>query len=196
MNSRYSDIILPVAEPKTVASTRVEMSEVMEPQHANFVGKIFGGTILSLVDLCAYATSSRFAGGICVTASVDRVDFHNPIDVGELVSLVGHVTYVGRTSVETTIEVFAENIFTGVKRHTNTARVTMVALDENERPREVPRLVCETREDKLRFLEGRLRRELRTKQREERERVFAGFREASDEELDQLMAAESLLHLL
>src|SRR5436305_8975428 len=134
-----------MATSKTVASTRTEMSEIMQPNDANFVNKVFGGTILGLVDLCAYATSSRFAGGICVTASFDRVDFHEPIDIGELVTLVGHVTYVGRTSLETTIEVFAENLFTGVKRHTNTARVTMVAIDENNRPREVPRLIFETR---------------------------------------------------
>ena len=169
------------------------MSEVMQPNDANFVGKIFGGTILSLVDLCAYATSSRFAETICVTASFDRVDFHEPIDVGELVTLIGHVTYVGRTSLETTIEVYAENVLTGVKRHTNTARVTMVALDENKRPREVPRLLTETRDEKLRFLEGRLRRELRVRQKEERERIAVAFQEADEAELDRLMSSESLI---
>src|SRR5437762_9671530 len=131
---------------KTVTSTRTEMSEIMQPNDANFVNKVFGGTILGLIDLCAYATSSRFAGGICVTASFDRVDFHEPIDVGELVTLIGHVTYVGRTSLETTIEVYAENLFTAVKRHTNTARVTVVALDEKMKPKEVPRLICESRD--------------------------------------------------
>lgn len=165
----------------------------MQPNDANFVGKVFGGTILGLIDLCAYATTSRFAGGICVTASFDRVDFHEPIDVGELVTLIGHVTYVGRTSLEATIEVFAENLFTGVRRHTNTARVTMVAIDENMRPKPVPRLICETREEKIRFLEGRLRRELRSKQREELERPAQQFREASDNELDRLMGLPTLL---
>lgn len=168
------------------------MSEVMQPNAANLVGKVFGGTILSLIDLCAYASSSRFAGGICVTASFDRVDFHEPIDVGELVTLVGHVTYVGRTSVETTIQVYAENLFTGVKRHTNTARVTMVGLDENLKPKEVPRLICETREDKIHFLEGRLRREFRFKENEERERIARQFLSATDEELDRLMASKAL----
>lgn len=168
------------------------MSEVMQPNAANLVGKVFGGTILSLIDLCAYASSSRFAGGICVTASFDRVDFHEPIDVGELVTLVGHVTYVGRTSVETTIQVYAENLFTGVKRHTNTARVTMVGLDENLKPKEVPRLICETREDKIHFLEGRLRREFRFKENEERERIARQFQSATDEELDTLMEGKTL----
>jgi acyl-CoA hydrolase len=169
------------------------MSEVMQPNDANFLNKVFGGTILSLIDLCAYAVSSRYAGGICVTASFDRVDFHEPINVGELVTMIGHVTYVGRTSLETTIEVYAENLFTGIKRHTNTARVTTVALDESMKPKEVPRLICESREEKIRFLEGRLRRELRSKQVEERDRISAEFATASDAELDELMVAASLL---
>jgi len=169
------------------------MSEVMQPNDANFLGKVFGGTILGLIDLCAYATSSRFAGGICVTASFDRVDFHQPIDVGELVTVIGHVTYVGRTSLEATIEVYAENLFTGHKRHTNTARVTMVGLDENLKPKVVPRLICETREERIRFLEGRLRRELRSRQSEERELIAQRLRTASDDELDRLMGAKNLL---
>lgn len=182
-----------MSQARTVSSSRAEMSEVMQPNDANFIGKVFGGTILSLIDLCAYATSSRFAGGICVTASFDRVDFHEPIDVGELVTLIGHVTYVGRTSLETTIEVYAENLFTAVKRHTNTARVTMVALDERMRPKEVPRLICETRDDKIRFLQGRLRRELRGTQRAERERLELGYLSATDDDLDHLIASDRLL---
>ncbi len=83
---------------RTTSSTRTEMSEVMQPQDANFLGKVFGGAILAKIDLCAYATSSRFAGTICVTASFDRVDFHEPIEVGELVTFVGVVSYVGSTS--------------------------------------------------------------------------------------------------
>ncbi|MFI5386457.1 MAG: acyl-CoA thioesterase [Fimbriimonadales bacterium] len=182
-----------MTEAKTVSSSRAEMSEVMQPNVANLVGKVFGGAILSLIDLCAYASSSRFAGGICVTASFDRVDFHEPIDVGELVTLIGHVTYVGRTSLETTIEVYAENLFTGHRRHTNTARVTMVGLDEHLKPKQVPRLICETRDDKIRFLEGRLRRELRARQGAERDRLAEQFRSASEDELDRLIKAETLV---
>jgi acyl-CoA hydrolase len=172
---------------KRVSETRVEMALVMEPNDANFLGKVFGGTILSKIDLCAYATASRFAGTICVTASFDRVDFLEPIEVGELVTFVGHVSYAGRTSVEVTIEVFAENILKNIRRHTNTARVTMVAIREN-RPTPVPKLVFETRDDKIRFLEGRLRRDLRTKQREERDRIFEAYGRATDAELDALLA--------
>lgn len=163
------------------------MSKVMEPTDANFLGKVFGGSILSLLDLTAYAVSARFAGNICVTASIDRVDFHEPIEVGELVVCEGFVSFVGRTSVEVTIEVFAENIYVGVRRHTNTARVTMVSITDGK-PSPVPRLICETREDKLRFLEGKLRRELRGKQREEFDRVKAELQALDEMELDARVA--------
>jgi acyl-CoA hydrolase len=168
------------------------MSEVMTPTGANFLGKVFGGTILSLLDLAAYATSSRYAGAICVTASFDRVDFHEPIEGGELVICEGMIYYVGRTSVEVTIETFAENVFTGVKRHTNTARVTMVAIKDGK-PVEVPRLICETKDDKVKFLEGRLRREIRGVQRAEFDRIAKTFREADDAELDGLIGCEALI---
>jgi acyl-CoA hydrolase len=176
---------------KTVSSTRVEMAEIMEPQQANFLDKVFGGTILAKIDLCAYYAASRFAETVCVTASFDRVDFHQPIEVGELVTLVGFVSYVGRTSVEVTIEVYADNIFGRQRRHTNTARVTMVAIRDN-RPVEVPRLICETREDKIRFLEGKALREIRQKQRTDRDLLFAEIRGASDAELDRMLELDKL----
>lgn len=164
------------------------MSKVMEPTDANFLGKVFGGSVLSLLDLTAYAVSARFAGNICVTASIDRVDFHEPIEVGELVVCEGFVSFVGRTSVEVTIEVFAENIYQGVRRHTNTARVTMVSIKEGK-PSPVPRLFCESREDKLRFLEGQMRREFRGLQREELTRKLAELNSLSDAELDARVPA-------
>lgn len=177
---------------KTVASTRVEMSEVMTPAHANFLGKVFGGAILSLLDLCAYTTASRFASEVCVTASFDRVDFHEPIEVGEFVSFIGTVTYAGRTSVEVTIEVFAEDILRHTRRHTNTARVNMVAI-RNNKPTAVPKLICETGHEKVRFLEGRLRREMRSAQASEFESVAGVFRDADDATLERLMGEPSLL---
>lgn len=176
-----------------VRQTRLETSQVVTPNDANFLGKIFGGSILAMIDLVAYATASRFAGNICVTASFDRVDFHQPIEVGELVTMIGHVSYVGRTSVEVSVEVFAENVYSRERRHTNTARVTMVAIKDGK-PVEVPRLECETREEKVAFLEGRLRRELRALHIAERERIAESFRTASDIELDSLMEAKSLVH--
>lgn len=180
---------------KSVSQTRVEMSEVMTPEHANLLGKVFGGSLLALVDLAAYACASKFAGSTCVTASFDRVDFHEPIDVGELVRLVAHVSFVGRTSVEVTIEVFAENILEGTERHTNTARVTMVAIRDGK-PVEVPRLRCETADEKRRFLEGRIRRELRNRTREERERIFARLSNLDENELDRLLDANNFSEIL
>jgi acyl-CoA hydrolase len=168
------------------------MAQIMEPNDANFLDKVFGGTILSMIDLCAYATASKFAGTICVTASLDRVDFHDPINVGELVTTVGCVSFVGRTSVEVTIEIYAQDIFSGESRHATSARVTMVALKDGK-PMEVPRLIPESREEKILFLEGRLRRELRSKQKLEIETLSARFKEADDPELDRLLAASSLL---
>ena len=177
---------------KTAASTRVQMSELTTPEDANFLGKVFGGAILAKVDLCAYVTASRFSGEICVTASIDRVDFHEPIEVGEVVTMVGEVTYVGRTSVEVTIEVYAENIFKQTRRHTNTARVTTVAIKEGK-PTPVPRLICETRDEKVRFLEGRLRREVRAHHKAEYDRLMEGIQAAPDQEVDRMMTAEKLL---
>ena len=145
-------------DSKTVASTLVKMSELMTPNDANFLGKVFGGAILSQLDHCAYVTSSRFAGRVCVTASFDRVDFHSPIEVGELVHMEGRVEFAGKTSVQTRIEVYAENISEGTVRHTNSCVVTMVAIDENGRPTPVPKLIAETREERIRMLEGRVRR--------------------------------------
>jgi len=176
---------------KRVSETKVEMALVMEPNDANFLGKVFGGTILAKIDLCAYATSSRFAGTICVTASFDRVDFLEPIEVGELVTFIGFISYAGRTSVEVTIEVYAENLLKNIRRHTNTARVTMVAIRDN-RPTPVPGLIFETREDKIRALEAKLRRQDRSKQKAEQQRIFDSFARATDQELDDLLTQEAI----
>lgn len=145
-------------EAKTVASTLVRISELMTPSEANFLGNVFGGAILSQLDHCAYVTASRFAGNICVTASFDRVDFHSPIEVNELVHMEGRVEFAGKTSVQTRIEVYAENIRAGTVRHTNSCVVTMVAIDDSGMPTPVPKLIAETRDERIRMLEGRARR--------------------------------------
>lgn len=178
---------------KTVSETRSIISEVMQPSDSNFLDKVFGGRILAMIDLCAYVTSAKFSGTFCVTASFDRVDFHEPIEVAELVTLEGHVTFVGRTSMEVTIEVYAMNVQKGLTRHTNTARVTMVAIGPGGKPMEVPRLITETREDRLRFLEGKLRRELRAIQKDDFAKVMEGYTDKSDEELESLISQPKLL---
>lgn len=162
----------------------------MTPESANFLGNVFGGVILALLDKCAYVTASRFAGRVCVTASFERVDFHSPIEVGELVHLTGRVDYVGRTSLQVRIEVQAENIQERTLRHTNSCIVTMVAIDENGRPTPVPRLHPETREEKEHFLAGALRRKLAQGQRQEYEALLEELSSLTEEELDRRVASE------
>lgn len=133
---------------KTPSQSRTELAELMMPQHANILGKVFGGTILSLIDKAAAAAAIRHAGRIAVTATFDQVAFHAPIEIGELVRIVASVHAVGRSSMEVGVEVHATNIATGVTRHTNTCFVTMVAIDEAGRPTAVPPLRAETDEER------------------------------------------------
>jgi acyl-CoA hydrolase len=177
-------------EKKTASSAVVRMSELMTPGNANFLGKVFGGAILSLLDKVAYVTSSRFAGKVCVTASFDRVDFHSPIEVGELVHLVGSVDYVGKTSVQTRIEVYAENIREGTNRHTNSCIVTMVAIDDDGRPTPVPRLIAETREEKIRYLQGRMRKEWYKTNSSESAELLEKLEQMDQAELDAMCASD------
>ncbi|KAA0225267.1 acyl-CoA thioesterase [Fimbriimonadia bacterium ATM] len=177
-DSRISDI----------SQDEVRMSELMTPGHANFLGNVFGGAIMSMMDHLAYVTASRYAKRVCVTASFDRVDFHSSIDVGELVHMVGRVVYVGRTSLQVQIEVYAENIQTGTTRHTNTCTTTMVAIDDAGKPVPVPKLECRTREQKINYLKGKMRRELAQRHREESQRLAAELEALTDEELNRKIA--------
>ncbi|MCF0053055.1 acyl-CoA thioesterase [Dyadobacter sp. LJ53] len=133
----------------------------MIPSYANFGGKIHGGILLSLIDKVAYACAARHAGTYCVTVSVDGVDFLEPVEVGDLVSLHASVNYVGRTSLVIGIRVIAENVKTGSQRHTNTSYVTMVAKGDDDKPTVVPELLLENEDDARRFLEAIKRRELK-----------------------------------
>lgn len=146
---------------KPVSYSRTTLTELMIPAYANFGGKIHGGTLLSLMDKVAYACSAKHAGQYCVTVSVDGVNFRQPVEVGELVSLLASVNYVGRTSLVVGIKVIAENVKTGVVKHTNTSYFTMVAKDDLGKPTEVPPLLLETPEDVRRFLEAMKRKEFR-----------------------------------
>ncbi len=136
---------------KTVKSSKVTISELMLPSHSNFSGKIHGGYILSLLDQIAFACASKFSGNYCVTASVDTVDFLNPIEVGELVTMRASVNYVGKSSMIIGIRVEAENIRTGVVKHCNSSYFTMVAKDENGNNSQVPGLILADLEDVRRF---------------------------------------------
>ena len=122
---------------------------------------------MSLIDKVAYACASRHAGTYCVTVSVDGVDFLEPVEVGDLVSLMASVNFVGKTSLVIGIRVIAENVRNGIQRHTNTSYVTMVAKGDDDKPTMVPPLLLDSEEDARRFLEAMKRRELRQSYRDE-----------------------------
>jgi uncharacterized protein (TIGR00369 family) len=163
-------------EPKPVRASRTTITELMIPAYANFGGKIHGGTLLSLMDKAAYACASRHCGSYCVTVSVDGVDFLQPVDVGDLVSLRASVNYVGRTSLIVGIKVTAENARLGIVKHTNTSYFTMVARDDAGRPMLVPPLVLETDDDLRRFATAAERRKLRARLQRRMESYREEFR--------------------
>ncbi|GEM55034.1 acyl-CoA thioesterase [Flavobacterium branchiophilum] len=136
---------------KKVSDSKVTISELMLPSHTNFSGKIHGGYILSLLDQIAFASASKFSGHYCVTASVDTVDFLNPIEVGELVTMKASVNYVGKSSMIVGIRVESENIQTGKVKHCNSSYFTMVAKNKNGTSEKVPGLILSTENDIRRF---------------------------------------------
>ncbi len=148
-------------EPRPPRNSEALVSELMMPHQVNNHGNVFGGVLLSMVDRAAGVSAMRHSGRPCVTVSIDRVDFKEPIFTGELVTCQARVNYVGRTSMEIGVRVEAENLLTGVTRHTNTCFLTFVAIDQDHRPVPVPPLKLETEGDEKRFREGRRRREVR-----------------------------------
>ncbi len=155
---------------KPVSASRVEMVEVVLPQDANVLGNILGGRVMHLVDIAAAIAAHRHSNSHVVTASVDYVDFRNPIRIGELILLRSHINRVFRTSMEVGVKVFSENVLTGQRKHTTTAYVTFVAIDENGRPKAVPPLLLETAEDRRRYRDALYRRRIRLAYRYKRSR--------------------------
>lgn len=138
----------------SVASSKVTLSELMLPSHSNFSGKIHGGYLLKLMDQIAFASASKYSGCYCVTASVDTVDFLNPVEVGELVTLKSSVNYVGNSSMVVGIRVDSENIQSGVKKHCNSSYFTMVAKNEMGNNTKVPALELSNLEEVRRFYDA------------------------------------------
>lgn len=127
------------------------IAELMMPQFANIMGNVFGGYILALVDRVAAVAAIRHSRRPCVTVSVDKVDFREPIRVGELVTAMARVNYAGRTSMEVGVKVIAENVLSGERRHTNSCYLTYVALDDAGRPTAVPSVIPETKDERRRL---------------------------------------------
>jgi acyl-CoA hydrolase len=121
------------------------------PHMQNVRGDLFGGELMALVDQAAAVAAIRHAGGPAVTASIERVDFRERIPVGALVTCVATVDYVGNSSMDISVEVFSEMVSSGEKRHTHTAHVVFVAVDDRGKPKRVPRLLPETAEERERY---------------------------------------------
>jgi uncharacterized protein (TIGR00369 family) len=153
-------------ESLPVRYSQTTITELMIPAYANFGGKIHGGILLSLMDKVAYACASKHSGNYCVTVTVDKVEFLQPVEVGELVSLHASVNYVGRSSMVIGIRVEALNVKTHAVKHTNSSFFTMVAKDENNKPTPVPKLILETKEDIKRFIEAMRMKEIKSAVRE------------------------------
>lgn len=162
-------------DPKPVSASRTTITELMIPAYANFGGKIHGGILLSLMDKVAFACASKHSGAYCVTVSVDNVDFMQPVEVGELVSMKASVNYVGNSSMVVGIRVTAENVKQGFVKHTNTSYFTLVAKGEDEKPAQVPPLILENKEDVRRFVEARERRRIYFESHKEMEEAKKAF---------------------
>ena len=152
-------------EPKTIQSTRVVMSHIMLPTDANPVGIVHGGVVMKHIDDAAGVVATRHSGGNAVTASIDRLDFHNPAFIGNLLTVKASINLTGSTSMEIGVRVETENPATGIIHHTASAYLTFVALDDNNRPRQIPGITVTTEEEKRRNCEAVARRENRLSKR-------------------------------
>jgi acyl-CoA hydrolase len=153
---------------KPVKSSRSEMTEVVLPNDANVLGNILGGRVMHLIDIAGAIAAHRHSGSYVVTASVDYLDFRNPIRVGELIILKSGVNRVFHTSMEVGVKVFSEDVLTGERKHTSSAYLTFVAIDSARAAHAIRPLILETDEDRRRHREAGERREIRLAHRYKR----------------------------
>lgn len=149
--------------PKPISASRITISQLMHPEHANLLGNVHGGWIMKLVDEAGALACMRHAQKKVVTVAIDSMTFSQPIKLGDLVILNAEVSYTGHTSMEVEVQVVAENPITGERTHTNTAYLVYVALDDEGRPTSVPPLQAETEEEKRRMEQAQERQERRLK---------------------------------
>ncbi len=153
-------------EGKRVNESSVVLAQRMTPQDVNLAGNVHGGVIMKLIDDAAHAVATRHVRGNTVTASIDRLDFHNPIYVGDLVSLKASINLAGKTSMEIGVRVDSENLMTGQIRHTASAYLTYVFLDRDGKPKIIPPLILETEDEERRNREAQARRGIRLRERQ------------------------------
>ena len=154
-------------EGKPVSASRVTLTQLMGPVHANTLGNVHGGVIMQLCDEAGAMAAIKHARHPAVTVAIDSMSFHSPIHIGNLVTVRAEVTWVGRSSMETRVVVQAENVLAGTITHTNTAYIVYVALGENGRSTPVPSLICETEEEKARLERAAARQAYRLQMREQ-----------------------------
>ena len=146
---------------KPVSDSRVEMTEIVLPNHTNQLGTIFGGQLVAWIDIAGSIAASRHSRTVCVTASIDTMHFVAPVRVGQIVNIYASVNYTGRTSMEIGVRVDSEDPRSGHRTHVATAYLTFVAVDQNGHPIEIAQVNPESSEEKRRFHEAELRRKAR-----------------------------------
>ena len=154
-----------IQQGRTVSHSVVQMTELVLPSHTNALGTIFGGIIMSWVDIAAAICAQRHSSQPVVTASIDALNFVAPVHLGWVVNLRASLNYAGKTSMEVGVRVEAENPITGEKFHTASAYLTFVAIGSNGKPRAVSPVIAETPDEKRRFEAAQKRRTLRLEAR-------------------------------
>ncbi|HSG45083.1 MAG TPA: acyl-CoA thioesterase [Anaerolineales bacterium] len=151
--------------PKPISASRVTISQLMHPEHANLLGNVHGGWIMKLVDEAGALACMRHAQTRVVTVAIDSMTFREPIRIGDLVILKAEVAYTGRTSMEAAVHVIAEDPVSGEQTHTNTAYLVYVALDNEGKPTPIPPLLAETDKEKIKMTDALERQERRLKKK-------------------------------
>lgn len=150
---------------RKVDDSQITMTELVLPHHTNQLGTLFGGQLMYWIDICASLSAEKHTGKVCVTASVDKIDFHHPVKLGDAVTLLSSVNRVFNTSLEVGVKVFAQSFKEGTTKHTNSAYLTFVCVDAEGKPIKAIEALPETNEQKRRFNEALIRRENRLKNR-------------------------------
>lgn len=156
-----------MTESRKVSESQVETVHMIRPNHMNGAGRLFGGMLMQWLDEVAGMVAKRHTRSNVITASVDNLRFIHGAYQGEMVVIIGRVTYVGNTSLEVRVDTYVEQLQDGMRHPINRAYFTMVALDENDRPKRVPRLILEGDVEKREWEAAQKRREMRMKRKAE-----------------------------
>lgn len=150
---------------KKVKESQIIMTELVLPNHTNQLGNLLGGQLMHWIDICAALAASKHSNAVCVTASVDRIDFHLPIHLGDVVTLLASVNRTFNSSMEVGVKVFGENHTKGTKVHTNSAYLTFVKVNKEGKPEKTFEIIPETDDEIRRYDQAFIRRNNRLKGR-------------------------------